>query len=209
MIGRQVRIDRLARLRWSRRGGRLRRHAGAGANSRAGRCAGSAANRPLLRHGAPTAGVAPVDCRPRPAPRECRFRSSPDDRPHVRRRHGRLRANPGVRRSLRLISATSRSIASRRRFDLRPRLRRRRCRRRRLVDMHEQIGKPALDGFEIAEPRVGGVEPFDQLGDAVFEVAERRVIGVRELYPFELFDQPGQGASPARAAPRGRLRPRR
>ncbi len=58
--------------------------------------------------------------------------------------------------------------------------------------MHEEIGQAALDGFEIAETRVGGVEPFDQLRDAVFEMAERRVIGVRELDPFELLDESGQ-----------------
>ena len=61
-----------------------------------------------------------------------------------------------------------------------------------LVDMHEQIGEPALDRFEIAEPCIGRVEPLDQLGDAVFESAERCVIGVGELNPFELFDQPGK-----------------
>ena len=75
--------------------------------------------------------------------------------------------------------------------------------------MHQQIGEAALDRFEIAEPRVGGVEPFDQLGDAVFECAERGVIGVRELDPFEFFDQPGREAFQARAARRGRLRSKR
>ena len=58
-----------------------------------------------------------------------------------------------------------------------------------LVDMHQQICDPTLDGFQIAKFGVGGIEPFDQLGNAVFEVAEGRVIGMRELNPFELFDQ--------------------
>ena len=61
-----------------------------------------------------------------------------------------------------------------------------------LIDMHEQIGEPALDGFEIAEPCIGRVEPLDQLGDAVLESAQRCVIGVGELNPFELLDQPGK-----------------
>ena len=39
-----------------------------------------------------------------------------------------------------------------------------------LIDMHEQIGEPALDGFEIAETSVGSVEPLHQLRDTVFEV---------------------------------------
>ena len=58
--------------------------------------------------------------------------------------------------------------------------------------MHEQIGKSALDGFEMTKPRVGSVEPLDQRGDAVLEVRQRRVIGVRELNPFELLDQAGE-----------------
>ncbi len=58
--------------------------------------------------------------------------------------------------------------------------------------MHQQIREPALDGFEIAELGVGGVEPLHQLGDAILEIAQRRVIRMRELNPFELFDQPGE-----------------
>ena len=57
-----------------------------------------------------------------------------------------------------------------------------------LFDMHQQIGHPALDRFEIAETGVGRVEPLDQLGDSVFQRPERGVIGMREVHPFELFD---------------------
>jgi hypothetical protein len=60
------------------------------------------------------------------------------------------------------------------------------------VDMHEKIGEAALDGFEIAEACVRGVKPLDQLRDAIFEMAERGMIGVGELHPFELLDEPGQ-----------------
>ena len=75
--------------------------------------------------------------------------------------------------------------------------------------MHQQIGEPALDRFEIAEPRVGGVEPLDQLGDAVFECAERGVIGMGELHPFELLDQSGEQLLQLARARRGPLRSKR
>ena len=29
-----------------------------------------------------------------------------------------------------------------------------------LLDMHEQIGEPALDGFKMAEPRIGRIKPL-------------------------------------------------
>ena len=42
----------------------------------------------------------------------------------------------------------------------------------------------------MAEPRVGGIEALHQCRDAVFQMRQRRVIGVRQLHPFELLDQP-------------------
>ena len=97
-----------------------------------------------------------------------------------------------MRCSLRLISATSRSIFSRvTGLIFKPALGRA-VAAADLVDMHQEIGEPALDGFEIAEPRIGSVEPLDQLGDAVLKVAQSRVIGVGELHPFELLDQAGE-----------------
>ncbi len=47
-----------------------------------------------------------------------------------------------------------------------------------VIEVNEQIGQAALDGFEMAKPRVGRVEPPHQLGNTILEVRERRVIGV-------------------------------
>ena len=58
--------------------------------------------------------------------------------------------------------------------------------------MHEKVGKPALDRFEVAKPRVGRVEPLHQSGDAIFKMRKRRVVGVGKLDPVELFDQPAE-----------------
>ena len=55
-----------------------------------------------------------------------------------------------------------------------------------VLEMDEQFGQPALDRFEVAEAGVGGVELFDQPGDPVLEMADRRLVGARELQPFEL-----------------------
>ena len=78
-----------------------------------------------------------------------------------------------------------------------------------LVDMHQQIGDPALDRCKIAEPCVGGVKPLDQLGDTVFQRAKRGVIGMGELHPFELFDQSGEKLLQLARARRGPLRSKR
>ena len=66
------------------------------------------------------------------------------------------------------------------------------ARRPRLVDVNQEIGQAALDGLEIAETRVGGIEPFDQLRDAGFEMPKRGVIGMGELHPFKLLDESAQ-----------------
>ena len=54
-----------------------------------------------------------------------------------------------------------------------------------LFEIHQQVGEPALDGIEMAEPRVGGIELFRQLGDAIFERAERELIALAELHAVE------------------------
>ena len=56
--------------------------------------------------------------------------------------------------------------------------------------MHQQVGDAALDRFEMTEPRVGGIEALHQRRDPVFQMRQRGVIGMRQLHPFELFDQP-------------------
>ena len=60
-----------------------------------------------------------------------------------------------------------------------------------LLDMNQQVGEPTLDGIEMREAGIGGIEPLHQRGDAILEMAERGVVGVGELNPFELFDQAG------------------
>ncbi len=61
-----------------------------------------------------------------------------------------------------------------------------------LLDMHQQVGDAALDRFEMAKPRVGGIEALHQRRDPVFQMRQCGVIGVRQLNPFEFFDQSGQ-----------------
>jgi hypothetical protein len=51
--------------------------------------------------------------------------------------------------------------------------------------MDQQFRNSALDGIEMAEPRVGGVELFGQLGDAVFKAFERELIALAELQSIE------------------------
>ena len=60
-----------------------------------------------------------------------------------------------------------------------------------LLDIDQKIGKAALDAFQHAKARVGGVEPLDQGCNAVLQVAQRRAIGMGQLHPFELLDQSG------------------
>ena len=61
-----------------------------------------------------------------------------------------------------------------------------------LVDIHQEIGEAALDTFEQTKPRIRSVKPFDQRRDAILEMGKRRMIGIRELRPFEFLDQAGQ-----------------
>jgi hypothetical protein len=58
-----------------------------------------------------------------------------------------------------------------------------------LLDVDQEVGEPALDGFQMAEPRVGDVEPLHQAGDAVFEVADRDIIAPRILNLLNLVGQ--------------------
>ena len=58
-----------------------------------------------------------------------------------------------------------------------------------VLEMDQQLGKPALDRLEMVETGVGGVELLDQHGDPVLEVAERHVIAAGELDPLDLVDQ--------------------
>jgi len=48
------------------------------------------------------------------------------------------------------------------------------------------------------ETRIGGVEPLHQRRDPVFEMRQRRVVGVGELNPFELFDESESSFSSSR-----------
>ena len=54
-----------------------------------------------------------------------------------------------------------------------------------LLEIDQQVGKPALDGFQMAEPGVGGVELLRKFGDAVLERAERKLIALAELHTVE------------------------
>ena len=51
--------------------------------------------------------------------------------------------------------------------------------------MDQHVGHAALDRIEIAEPGVAGVEPLDQLDDAVFEAAQRELIALAQLHAVE------------------------
>ena len=54
-----------------------------------------------------------------------------------------------------------------------------------LLEMHQQVGQPAFDRAELAEPGVGGVELLGQLGDAVFQRAERELVALAQLHAVE------------------------
>ena len=58
-----------------------------------------------------------------------------------------------------------------------------------VLDMHQQIGQAALDRFQVAEARVGGVQPLHQLDDAILEMADRDIVAARLL---DLLDLVGQ-----------------
>jgi hypothetical protein len=47
--------------------------------------------------------------------------------------------------------------------------------------MHQEVAQPALDRFEMREPRVGCIELLDQFDDAVFEMAECDIVAARAL----------------------------
>ena len=55
--------------------------------------------------------------------------------------------------------------------------------------MDQEIGQPAFDRFEVAEARIGGVQPCDQRDDAVLEMAGRDIVAARLL---DLLDLVGQ-----------------
>ena len=54
-----------------------------------------------------------------------------------------------------------------------------------LLEMHQQVGQPAFDRAELIEPGVGGVELLGQLGDAVFQRAERELVALAQLHAVE------------------------
>ena len=54
-----------------------------------------------------------------------------------------------------------------------------------LLEVDQHVGHAALDRVEIAEPRIAGVEPLDQLDDPVFQTAQRELIALRELHAVE------------------------
>ena len=58
-----------------------------------------------------------------------------------------------------------------------------------VLEVDEQLGEPALDRLEVIEPRVGGVELLDQLGDTVLEMADGRLVAAGELDPLNLVNQ--------------------
>ena len=54
-----------------------------------------------------------------------------------------------------------------------------------LLEIDQQVGKSALDGLQMAEPGIGGVELLRKFGDAVLERAERKLIALAELHAVE------------------------
>ncbi len=63
-----------------------------------------------------------------------------------------------------------------------------------MLEMDEQFSQSALDGFQVVKPGVGGVELFDQLGDAIFEMAQGHLVASGERKALELFGKPAQHA---------------
>lgn len=53
-------------------------------------------------------------------------------------------------------------------------------------DGHQELGHAAPDGAEMAEAGLGGIELFDQAGDALFERPDGELVGAAELQPFDL-----------------------
>ena len=58
-------------------------------------------------------------------------------------------------------------------------------------EVDQEVGKPALDGAEMIEARVGGVELLDQPHDPVFEIVDRGLIGAAAV---ELIDLVGEAS---------------
>ena len=56
-------------------------------------------------------------------------------------------------------------------------------------DVDQKIGEAALDGFEMAEARVGGVQPLHQRDDLILEMTGRDIVAARLL---DLLDLVGQ-----------------
>ena len=50
-----------------------------------------------------------------------------------------------------------------------------------LLDVNQEISQSAFHAFEQSQTRVGRIEPLHQQGDAIFEMRQRGVIGLREL----------------------------
>ncbi len=55
-----------------------------------------------------------------------------------------------------------------------------------ILDVDQQIGQSAFDRFKMAEARVGGVQPFNQFGDPVFEMSQRDIVAARLLKLLDL-----------------------
>ena len=57
------------------------------------------------------------------------------------------------------------------------------------LEINQEIGQSAFDRFEMAEPRIRSVELLRQLGDAIFQRAERKLIALRQLHAVKPFAQ--------------------
>ena len=55
-----------------------------------------------------------------------------------------------------------------------------------VLDMHEQVGQTALDGFQVSEPGVRSVQPLHELDDAILEMPERDRFAARLLHLLDL-----------------------
>ena len=69
--------------------------------------------------------------------------------------------------------------------------------------MHQHVGHAALERVEAAELGVGGIEPLDQLDDAVFQAAQRELVALAQVHAVEPLVERMDEASRSG----GRLRP--
>ncbi len=59
-----------------------------------------------------------------------------------------------------------------------------------MLETDQQLGKSALDRFEMIEATIGLVELLDQSDDAILQMRDRGLVAARELKSFQLVGQP-------------------